>query len=427
MKKILLILIVSQLNLFSQINSQHTLLLKDNWKIQSSEKLIVSGKIVSTESYNTKDWYTASVPTTVLAALVKNGIYKNIFVGENLKSIPTDQFQKSWWYRTEFVISDNQNLNTYQINFNGINYRANIWVNGKLAADTSTIFGSFRQFEIDVTSFVRRGKKNVLAVEVFPPVKGDYTMGFVDWNPEPPDTNMGIWRTVELRQSGNVSINFPNVQTRFTNNELSEARLTVTAELKNNSSNKVSGLLEGVIENKKFSKSVDLEPNQNMKVIFSADDFKELSFNNPRIWWTYDLGKPELYNLQLTFTEDSIISDKQNVRFGIREVSDYKTAEGFRGYKLNRKKILIRGGGWADNMLLNNTYQNLEAQVEYAKHMNLNTIRFEGFWGNSEDIYNLCDENGILLMVGWSCQWEWGHFVGKKEDKYGTANSPGRF
>ncbi len=130
-----------------------------------------------------------------------------------------------------------------------------------------------------------------------------------------------------------------------------------------------------------------------------------------------------MYNLNLTFKEDSVISDEQYIHFGIREVSDYFNKEGFRGYKLNRKRILIHGGGWADNMLLNNTYENLKSQVEYAKHMNLNAIRFEGFWGNSEDIYNLCDENGILLMVGWSCQWEWGHFLGKKENEHGTANS----
>ena len=423
MKKLLLFLLVFQLNLFSQGNSQYSIMLKENWEIQSSEKIIVSGKIISTLSYDTKEWYPTTVPSTVLAALVRNGVYKNIFVGENLKSIPTDQFKNSWWYRNEFFISKDQNVNTYKIKFDGINYRANIWVNGNMAADTSAIYGSFRQFEINITPFVKPGEKNVLAVEVFPPVIGDYTMGFVDWNPEPPDNNMGIWRTVELKQSGDVSINYPSVQTRFANNELSKARLTVTAELINNSAKIVSGFLEGAIENNKFSKHVELEANQNKLVTFSADDFKELNFNNPRVWWTYDLGKPELYNLNLTFKEDSVISDEQNIQFGIREVSDYFNKEGFRGYKLNRKKILIHGGGWADNMLLDNTYENLKAQIEYAKHMNLNAIRFEGFWGNSEDIYNLCDENGILLMVGWSCQWEWGHFLGKKEDKHGTVNS----
>ncbi len=424
MKKIILLLFVLQFVAFSQDDSQYSFMLKDNWKIQSSGELIVSGKIISTDSYDAKNWYPTTVPSTVLAALVRNGVYKDIFVGENLKTIPKEQFKKPWWYRNEFTVRNNKDLNFFKIKFEGINYKANIWLNGKLVADTSTIFGTFRHFELDVTSFIKLNGKNVLAVEVIPPVLGDYTMGFVDWNPEPPDNNMGIWRSVEITQTGNVSINFPNVQTRFTNNQLKEARLSVSAELKNNSSQKISGVLEGVIDSKTFSKKIELEPNQNKKINFSPFDFKELNITNPRVWWTYDLGKPELYNLKLTFKEDSVISDEQNIHFGIREVSDYFTKDGFRGYKLNRKKILIRGGGWTDNMLLDNTYANLKAQVEYAKQMNLNALRFEGFWGTSQDIYNLCDEEGILLMVGWSCQWEWGRFLGMKDNEYGTINSP---
>ncbi|MGE5681634.1 MAG: glycoside hydrolase family 2 TIM barrel-domain containing protein, partial [Bacillota bacterium] len=91
---------------------------------------------------------------------------------------------------------------------------------------------------------------------------------------------------------------------------------------------------------------------------------------------------------------------------------------------LNGRKILIRGGGWVDNLFLDNTYENYEAQIRYAKHMNLNTIRLEGFWGNNEDLYNLCDENGILLMAGWSCQWEWPASLGKETDQYGGIKSP---
>jgi exo-1,4-beta-D-glucosaminidase len=159
-------------------------------------------------------------------------------------------------------------------------------------------------------------------------------------------------------------------------------------------------------------------------VTFLPDEFKELNISNPRVWWTYDLGKPELYNLHLSFKERNTISDEKNVHFGIREVSDYINEKGFRGYKLNGKKILIRGGGWVDQILLDNTFANLKAQIEYAKHMNLNTLRFEGFWGSSEDIYNLCDETGILIMVGWSCQWEWEAYIGKPHDDNGAVCTP---
>ncbi len=118
-------------------------------------------------------------------------------------------------------------------------------------------------------------------------------------------------------------------------------------------------------------------------------------------------------------------SDSRIVRFGIREIADYRTAEGYRGFKLNGRKILIRGGGWADDLLLDVKHKKLQAEVLYARHMNLNTLRLEGFWGTSQDLYNLCDENGILVLVGWSCQWEWTDYLGRPADEpYGGITTP---
>ena len=110
------------------------------------------------------------------------------------------------------------------------------------------------------------------------------------------------------------------------------------------------------------------------------------------------------------------ISDTRRVRFGIREVADYTNADGCRGYMVNGKKILIRGGGWADELLLRENETNLEAQLQYIKAMNLNTIRMEGIWGESQRLYNLADQYGLLIMAGWSCQWEWPVFLGKPCD-----------
>jgi exo-1,4-beta-D-glucosaminidase len=422
-KKIMILLIALSSILYSQKNLDYSISLKENWKIQSSDKISSSGDKISSNNFETSNWYTTNIPSTVLAALVKNKVYTNIFVGENLKQIPHEQFQKSWWYRNEFELKKNNFINTTKIKFNGINNRANIWLNGNLIADTSIVFGAFRQFEFDVTKYVNLNDKNVLAIEVFPPIDGDYTIGFVDWNPAPPDKNMGIWREVIIEQSGNVSINFPFVKTQFANNDLSSATLTISTELKNNSSRKISGILEGKIGSINFSQIIELNPNENRLISFSPNEFSQLVIKNPKVWWTHDLGEQFLYDLQLEFKSDNSVSDLKKVKFGIREVTDYFNENGHRGYKLNGKKILIRGGGWVDNLLLDNTYENLVTQVQYAKHMNLNTLRFEGFWGSTEDIYNLCDENGILLMVGISCHWEWESYIGKKTDNYGSINS----
>jgi exo-1,4-beta-D-glucosaminidase len=169
---------------------------------------------------------------------------------------------------------------------------------------------------------------------------------------------------------------------------------------------------------------VELNPYQTKVITFRPEDFSKLKINNPRIWWTHDLGKPELYKLELSYHSKNEISDEIETRFGIREVADYLNEEGHRGYKLNGKKILIKGGGWVDDLLLNNPTENIEAQIKYAVHSNLNTIRLEGFWGSNEDIYDLCDRYGILVMVGWSCQWEWEEYAGKKSDDFGAVTTP---
>ncbi len=127
---------------------------------------------------------------------------------------------------------------------------------------------------------------------------------------------------------------------------------------------------------------------------------------------------------RLAFMGLDSYSDVRTVRFGIREVSSYLNEQGHRGFKLNGKQILVRGGGWVDDLFLDNRHPKLESEVLYARQMNLNALRLEGFWGTSEDLYNLCDANGILLMAGWSCQWEWENLVGKPNDEFGCIKDP---
>lgn len=404
-------------------NNSGRLDLKKNWLIQSSAKVKEDGNQISTVGFNTAGWYKAEVPSTVLGDLVKDKIYTGIFFGKNLEKVPVERFKVPWWYRTEFTIPWDEGMNTYKLEFNGINYRANIWLNGKKIASADTTFGSFRRFEINVSGLAKPGQKNILAVEVTPPAKGEPTMGFVDWSPQAPDHNMGLWRGVSLKICGDVSVNFPFVKTRVDTASLKKAWLTISSEVQNNSGKEVSGELICSIGRIKISKKVSLAPNEIKLVTFKPDDYASLVINNPRLWWTYDFGRPELYSMNIGFKINNRISDERHIEFGIREVSDYFTKQGFRGYKLNGKKILIRGGGWADNMLLDNSYDNLVYQIDYAKQMNLNTIRMEGFWGESQDIFNLCDKKGILIMVGWSAQWEWEDVLGKPADDYGGIKS----
>lgn len=390
--------------------------------MQSSAEVPTDGHQVASMNYNPENWHRAYVPGSVLGSLVNDGMYKNIFYHRNLERVPDAPFEVPWWYRTAFNIDELHDGQVYRLRFNGISYRADIWLNGKKIASADTIAGSFRQFILNVTPYIKKGK-NVLALKISQAKPGDLNIGFVDWNPEPPDKNMGIWRTVHLLESGPVSVTYPFVRTAVDTATLQHARITLGMILQNHSPKTVNGNLRiSIGKNIHLSKKVSLPPNEKTQVILTPEEYAALNVDHPKLWWTHELGKPNLYELSINYDIDGKLSATKNMKFGIRQVSSYLDAAGWRGFRLNGKKILIKGGGWTDPMLLNPTPAEIKAGVDYAVHMNLNTLRMEGFWGENQEIYNLCDEKGILIMVGFSCQWEWAEYMGKdvKENEHGT-------
>jgi exo-1,4-beta-D-glucosaminidase len=387
--------------------------LKDGWAIESSTKVDAKGDIISKHGYDASKWYKTSVPATVMAALIANNEYPDIFMGDNIKLVDTARFIKPWWYRNEFNIED-ISKNTELI-FEGINYRANVWLNGTKIASADSLFGAFRIFKINVSRFIVAGK-NAVALEVFNQKPNEPSIGFVDWAPMSPDRELGLWRPVKIKRSGPVSLDNIFVVSKINKKDFKEADLQISAEAVNNTSEKIEATIKGKIENINFEKKINLLPNEKRLMVFNSSEFQKLKIENPRLWWTHDMGKPELYELTLGIEHKNEVSYEKITRFGIRKVEDYFNAGGHRGYKLNGIEVLIKGGGWVDGMFLNDTEEKVKAQIEYVRHANMNTIRMEGFWGNSERIYELADEMGLLIMVGWSCQWEGKGYLDKPED-----------
>lgn len=394
------------------------ILLKDNWLVQQSTKVNLSGEKISEQITDVSGWYKAAVPSTIMGVLTENGLYKDLFVGDNLKKVDKAQFDTSWWYRNEFVVPKLNKQQHVHLTFDGISYYANVWLNGKLIGSRDSVFGTFRRFDFDITDLLNESK-NVLAVEVFRQRPGDFGLGFVDWNPRPPDENLGIWREVYLKITGNVGMENSYIQSKVNVETLKEAWLTVNTELVNYSSEAVSGKLKGKIENIEFTYPVQLNPGERKAVSLTSDEIPALHIKDPRLWWCNNLGEPNLYNLNLSFETGRAVSDSANITFGIRDIKSYYTAKGHKGFKLNGKEVLIKGAGWTDDLFLRDTEKSNEIQVQYVKHMNLNTIRFENIWGTSQNIYDLCDKYGLLAMVGWSCHWEWDEYLGKPCDDYG--------
>ena len=395
------------------------LALREGWVLQTSAKVEAKGEVISTVKFVPKGWHKATVPTTVVAALVKDKTLSDPYFGMNLRNFPgldypignnfsniamapDSPYAPSWWYRRQFAIPASYKGKTIWLNFGGINYRANIWLNGKQIAKSDDVAGAWRTYEFNVTDGAKPGLENTLAVQVFAPTEHDLAITFVDWNPAPPDKNMGLWREVYLTTSGPVAVRYPTVVSKLKPPANDHAQLTVTAQLKNSSNHAVKGKVKGQIENVKFEQEVELAPNETKDVTFTPDKFAQLVFSSPRLWWPAQMGKPFLYPLTMDFVANGAVTDHASTQFGIREITSDFNSVGGRVFSINGKKILLRGGGWTSDMMLRENSERLQDEFRYVHDMGLNTIRLEGKL-ETQEFFDLADRKGILIMAGWCC------------------------
>jgi exo-1,4-beta-D-glucosaminidase len=403
------------------------LFLRKGWSLQSSAQVTDKGAAISEQSYQPKNWYPTSVPSTVVGALVENKVYPDPLVDKNLRLIPgcsypvganfsnlpmpeDSPFRVSWWYRTQFRLPANYRGKHAWLNFDGINFRANVWLNGQQIANSDQIAGTFRVHELNVSNAIRVGELNTLAVEVFASQPDDLGWTWVDWNPTPPDKNMGIFRDVYLTSSGPVTLRYPQVVSQVEQPSLASARLTVNAEAHNATDAEVTGRLNVELAGIRLSQQVTLGPQETKSVSFSPADFPRLTISQPRLWWPLHLGQPNLYDLDAEFETGGQVSDRQHTRFGIREITSELDTQNHRVFKVNGRKVLIRGGGWASDIFLRWSPERLQSEFAYFKDMNLNTIRLEGQL-QPDSFFELADEQGILIMAGWCCCSQWEHWT----------------
>ena len=396
--------------------------LQENWKISPANATKAGGKSISKNAFDASAWTEAKVPGTILHHLKESGKYENLYFGKNLEKIDTSKFRQPWWYHRKFEV--NKGNGNFQLLLKGINYKADLWLNGEKIANKTKINNAFRQYAFSITKNLQEGQ-NTLAFKIYPPKPGDFSIGFVDWNPTPPDQNMGIFRDVVLKKSGAISMKKPFVVSQVDTATLDEAKLTVSTRVTNHSNSSVTGDLVLHTRGDTLQKNVSLPKNTTTQLKFHPENYQELIIQNPDLWWPADMGEPTLHSLEARFVNNNQTSDKQSIQYGIRTVSDYYTEDGHRGFKVNGKKILIKGGGWVDDLLLGNTDKNIRSQLEYVRQMNLNTVRLEGFWGKDQRMYDICDSLGILIMAGWSCHWEWSDYLGAStHPEWGGITSP---
>jgi exo-1,4-beta-D-glucosaminidase len=406
------------------LHAQTATPLHDGWQLQSACKLQAAGETISAPGFATEGWLKTSVPSTVLAAQTADGVFPDPYFGDNLRKIPGTSYPVGhnfsnmpmppdspyacgWWYRTEFTApAAAAHDQRFWLHFGGINYRGEIWVNGHKIADGTKVAGAYRTYDFDVTDVLKPGKPNVLAVETFAPTEKDLGINWVDWNPCPPDKDMGLWGAVNLVTTGPVTLRSPMAVTHFEDDSLAVADLTVYAEVHNATDHAIKGLVSGTAAGAHFEQPVELAANEDRTVVFSPEQFPALHIHDPKPWWPYQMGDPHLEQLKMSFSEQGHVTDEQSVDFGVREITSEFTTNGSRLFRVNGKRILIRGAGWSQDMLLRTSETRLRDEIHLVRDMHLNTIRLEGKL-ETEDFFHLTDREGILVMLGWCCCDHW--------------------
>ena len=426
----------------SFINSSPDLCeLSDNWRITSADQVVEDGASISQPSFDASRWYPVHhMPATVLQILEDDSIYKNLYYGMNLTT-PGDLWKKDWWYRTEFKVPAGRQV--YTLIFKGINYRADIWLNGQIVADKTQVVGMYNSFEFDVSKLVHSGADNILALKITPEreIPGESTVelgdtwhdwlnwkyiGFHDLRKNlnfsfPPDRNAGVWKRVYLSSTGPVTIRNPYVVTDLPLPETNPASLTVYVDLTNHAYKPVVGILTGEItrpgrESVGFEQPVSLLTSETKEVSFSPQSFAALIIHNPELWWPYRWGKPNLYHLQLQFRVNDEISDSEGIDFGIRKVTQKRDTDvsypkigtgGSFYLQVNGKDYLIRGAVYTPDLLFINDPTRDAAIMLYAKDLGLNMLRWELKIAD-DTMIDRADREGMPVMLGWMCcgQWE---------------------
>jgi exo-1,4-beta-D-glucosaminidase len=422
------------------LHADNRIVLQDGWQLQTSAVDKAGGAAISSPSHPTTHWLRTQVPGTVLAAQVAAGVFPDPYFGDNLRRIPgavlpppggeifanlpmppDSPYRGGWWYRKEFEAPAATSQEThYWLHFGGINYRAELWLNGHRFADSTQVAGAYRTYDFDVTPLIQPGRINVLAVETFAPGEKSLGINWVDWNPTPPDKDMGLWGEVALEVHGPITLRAPMAATHFTGGDLQTAALTVYAEIHNSARHPVAGILSGTAAGVHFERKLEVAPGENRTLSFTAQEFPQLLLRHPQLWWPHAMGEAHLEKLTLRFTSAEAPAEELSTEFGIREVTSELTTNGSRLFRVNGKPILIRGGGWSQDMLLRRNENRLRQQILMVRDLNLNTIRLEGKM-ESEEFFRLTDREGLLVMAGWCCCDHWEHWKNWSDEDLSIA------
>lgn len=427
------------------------LVLHNGWSMREETVAGNHGELFSTTEFHPVNWYQTSVPTTVLGALVRAGVYPDPYIGTNNDKIPdasnpASPWNSPWWFRTTFRLIAPQAGKVILLHLDGINYRAAVWVNGKEVANERDTVGMFRRFRFDISRAVHPGKENALAIRIFPvdypgvPAYRDAgsdskfqqnvtEMGALGWDWVPParDRNMGIWQHVWIESSGPMLVSDPAA---FTDVELpggKSAAVTVRATIENAGTTEEPADVVAEIKPEDFAgptirilKNVIVPPGMTREVVLTPSQFKELEMKTPRLWWPHGYGEQPLYRLTVEARTGGKLSSRRVTRFGVRKIGyyfnpseyahtltpvpdgqppfEYPRLKTARVFTVNGRPIRLAGGALVPDFLLSWSARQYRDQVRLMTEGNQTVGRVWGGGIMMPDVfYEEADRRGLLI------------------------------
>lgn len=434
------------------------------WDIQSTAKITTDpaalsrpGTVLggdSDSSISSSSWYHVPVSRcTIMGCLSKAGVYNDsdLFFSDRMAAFDQLQFQVPWLYRSEFRLRVNatssgsrNDTNKYSTHYlletHGITSSADIYINGWQVANRVKQSGAYGGHVYDVTDVM--GEANVIVVRAYPTdYFRDFSLGFVDWNPYPPDNGTGVWRNVTLRQTGPVAIESLSVTTDFSVVDAASGTVTIRAVVRNlDKTTSVQLDINAAVarEDGTGEQAAKLEPlaTDTSGIQLTAGQAMQLTLtaavSTPVVWWPRQWGDQPLYRARLRVSVAGQTSDSASKTFGFRQVTAAVGGAGDIMFRINGRPFQVLGGGYNPDVFLRWDETRFAAQARYALHMGLNTIRLEGKMEQPE-LYAVADRLGLMVLAGWECcdKWEaWAYNENLPqpvtvwtEADYGTANA----
>lgn len=407
------------------------------WDVQSTAKITQDLTSLSKPGAvsSTLSWYHVPLSRcTVMGCLIEAGVYNDsdLFFSDHLAAIDKAQFQVPWLYRSEFTIAagavpgststaNNSSSTHYLLETNGITSRADIYLNGQQVADKVTQSGAYGGHVYDVTSAISKedgngnASANAIVVRAYPTnYLQDFGLGFVDWNPYPPDNGTGVWRDITFRKTGAVAIEAFSVVTNGTN-----GTVTIRATVHNLDATSVYFAANAIIVRDEAQSGsgaapstaslpiIQLGPGQTTRIVLTAD------VDLPAIWWPRQWGDQPLYEARLSVSTSStasppytLLSDSATKSFGFRQVTATVSSADDILFSINGRPFQVLGGGYTPDVFLRWDAARFEAHARYTLDMGLNTIRLEGKMEHPE-LYAIADRLGLMVLPGWECCDKW--------------------